>query len=169
MFAKLLQEIEKFSEVRAEKRVAHAIKGTSKFLVNKTGLFDAIKGTNAQNREQNCADAQGSCVRTRIMAAPEPSLGLAEESMTTPSAPLHPMAAFLSQTRVSDFIHPKVIASLTPNDNIETILQVCMSSAVTSPLIFATNISSFITYLIFQNSHFKQGTEHKQNSLCSSL
>jgi hypothetical protein len=34
------------------------------------------------------------------------------------------MANFLSYTRVGDFIRPKVIASLTPNDTIETILQV---------------------------------------------
>jgi len=42
------------------------------------------------------------------------------------------MASFLSHTRVGDFIRPKVIASITPNDNIETILQVLNNNKILS-------------------------------------
>eukprot|EP00026_Physarum_polycephalum_P012538 Phypoly_transcript_12859.p1 GENE.Phypoly_transcript_12859~~Phypoly_transcript_12859.p1 ORF type:complete len:329 (+),score=37.16 Phypoly_transcript_12859:67-1053(+) len=42
------------------------------------------------------------------------------------------MASFLSHTRVSDFIRPKVIASITPDDNIATILQVLNNNKILS-------------------------------------
>lgn len=42
------------------------------------------------------------------------------------------MANFLVQTRVGDFIHPKVIASLTLSDTVHTILQVLNSNKVLS-------------------------------------
>jgi CBS-domain-containing membrane protein len=42
------------------------------------------------------------------------------------------MASFLSRTRVGDFIRPKVIASITPDDSIETILQVLNNNKILS-------------------------------------
>jgi len=54
------------------------------------------------------------------------------------------MASFLTQTRIGDFIRPKVIASITPNDTIHTILQVLNTNKILSAPVCDLSANSLV-------------------------